>query len=42
MNWFYCSTAWSLFFGLVWFMTVTDKPDAWTANAQLRDEACDS
>jgi hypothetical protein len=39
MNWFYCNTAWSLFFSLVWFMTITDKPDARIANAQLHDEA---
>ena len=39
MNWFYCNTAWSLFFSLVWFMTITDNPDARIANAQLRDEA---
>ena len=27
MNWFYWNTAWSLFFSLVWFMTITHKPD---------------
>jgi len=28
MNWFYWNTAWSLFFSLVWFMTITHNPDA--------------
>jgi hypothetical protein len=28
LNWFYWNTAWSLFFSLVWFMTITCNPDA--------------
>jgi hypothetical protein len=39
MNWFYWDTAWSLFFSLVWFMTITSHPDARIADANLRDEA---
>jgi hypothetical protein len=39
MNWFYWDTAWSLFFSLVWFMTITQNPDARIADAHLRDEA---
>ena len=39
MNWFYWHTAWSLFFSLVWFMTITHNPDAQIADAHLRDEA---
>jgi hypothetical protein len=39
MNWFYWHTAWSLFFSLVWFMTITHNPDARIADAHLRDEA---
>jgi hypothetical protein len=39
MNWFYWNTAWSLFFSLVWFMTITHNPDARIADAHLRDEA---
>jgi hypothetical protein len=39
MNWFYWDTAWSLFFSLVWFMTITNNPDARIADAHLRDEA---
>lgn len=39
MNWFYWDTAWSLFFSLVWFMTITNHPDARIADAHLRDEA---
>jgi hypothetical protein len=39
MNWFYWDTAWSLFFSLVWFMTITSHPDARIADAHLRDEA---
>ena len=39
MNWFYWNTAWSLFFSLVWFMTITHHPDAQIADAHLRDEA---
>jgi hypothetical protein len=39
MNWFYWNTAWSLFFSLVWFMTITHNPDAPIADAHLRDEA---
>jgi hypothetical protein len=39
MNWFYWNTAWSLFFSLVWFMTITHNPDAQIADAHLRDEA---
>jgi hypothetical protein len=39
MNWFYWNTAWSLFFSLIWFMTITHKPDARISDAHLRDEA---
>ena len=39
MNWFYWDTAWSLFFSLVWFMTITHDPDAQIRDAHLRDEA---
>jgi hypothetical protein len=39
MNWFYWDTAWSLFFSLVWFMTIAQNPDARIADAHLRDEA---
>jgi hypothetical protein len=39
MTWFYWNTAWSLFFSLVWFMTITHNPDAQIADAHLRDEA---
>ena len=39
MNWFYWNTAWSLFFSLVWFMTITHNPDARIAHAHLPDEA---
>jgi len=39
MNWIYWDTAWSLFFSLVWFMTITNNPDAQIADAHLRDEA---
>ena len=39
MNWFYWNTAWSLFFSLVWFMTITHNPDTRIADAHLRDEA---
>jgi len=39
MNWFYWNTAWSLFFSLIWFMTITHNPDAQIADAHLRDEA---
>ncbi|NEU94591.1 hypothetical protein FNJ47_01780 [Bradyrhizobium sp. UFLA 03-164] len=39
MNWFYWNTAWSLFFSLVWFMTITHNPDARIADAHLPDEA---
>jgi hypothetical protein len=39
MNWFYWNTAWSLFFSLVWFMTITHNPDARVSDAHLRDEA---
>src|SRR5260370_42701796 len=39
MNWFYWDTAWPLFFSLVWFMTITQNPDAQIADAHLRDEA---
>jgi hypothetical protein len=39
MNWFYWNTAWSLFFSLVWFMTITHDPDVEIADAHLRDEA---
>jgi hypothetical protein len=31
--------AFSLFFSLVWFMTITHNPDAQIADAHLRDEA---
>jgi hypothetical protein len=39
MNWFYWNTAWSLFFSLVWFMTITHNPDAQISDAHSRDEA---
>jgi hypothetical protein len=39
MNWFYWDTAWSLFFSVIWFMTITHNPDAQIADAHLRDEA---
>ncbi len=39
MNWFYWDTAWSLFFSLVWFMTITHYPDAQISDAHFRDEA---
>jgi hypothetical protein len=39
MNWFYWDTAWSLFFSLVWFMTITHNPDAQIADVHLHDEA---
>lgn len=39
MSWFYWDTAWSLFFSLIWFMTITSHPDARIADAHLRDEA---
>ena len=39
MNWFYWNTAWSLFFSLVWFMTITHNPEARIADAHFRDEA---
>jgi hypothetical protein len=39
MNWFYWDTAWSLFFSVIWFMTITHNPDARIADAHLRDEA---
>jgi hypothetical protein len=39
MNWFYWNTAWSLFFSLIWFMTITHNPDARISDAHLRDEA---
>jgi hypothetical protein len=39
MNWFYWNTAWSLFFSLIWFMTITHNPDAQISDAHLRDEA---
>jgi hypothetical protein len=39
MTWFYWNTAWSLFFSLVWFMTITHNPDAQIADAHLCDEA---
>jgi hypothetical protein len=39
MNWLYWNTAWSLFFSLVWFMTITHNPDAQITDAHLRDEA---
>jgi hypothetical protein len=39
MNWFYWNTAWSLFFSLVWFMTITHNPEARISDAHLRDEA---
>ncbi|TMJ15313.1 MAG: hypothetical protein E6G93_17455 [Alphaproteobacteria bacterium] len=38
MNWIYWDTAWSLFFSLVWFMTITHFPDAQIADAHSRDE----
>ena len=41
MNWFYWNTGWSLFFSLIWFMTITCNPDAQVADAHLRDEAFD-
>ena len=39
MNWIYWNTAWSLFFSLVWFMTITHNPEARVADAHSRDEA---
>jgi hypothetical protein len=39
MNWFYWDTAWSLFFSVIWFMTITNNPDARISDAHLRDEA---
>jgi hypothetical protein len=39
MNWVYWNTAWSLFFSLVWFMTITHNSEARVADAHLRDEA---
>jgi hypothetical protein len=39
MNWFYWNTAWSLFFSLVWFMTITHNPEARISDGHLRDEA---
>jgi hypothetical protein len=39
MNWIYWDTAWSLFFSLVWFMTITHYHEAPIADAHLRDEA---
>jgi hypothetical protein len=39
MNWVYWDTAWSLFFSLVWFMTITHNPDVQIADAHSRDEA---
>ena len=39
MDWFYWDTAWSLFFSLVWFMTIMHNPDARVADGHLRDEA---
>jgi hypothetical protein len=33
MNWFYWDTAWSLFFSLVCFMTITHHP---TRGSQMR------
>ena len=38
MNWIYWDTAWSLFFSLVWYMTITHFPDAQIADAHSRDE----
>jgi hypothetical protein len=28
MNWFYWDLGWSLFFSLVWFMTIVSHPDS--------------
>jgi hypothetical protein len=39
MNWFYWNTASSLFFSVVWFMTIMNNPDAQIGDAQMRDEA---
>jgi hypothetical protein len=39
VNWFYWNTAWSLFFSLVWFLTITHNPEARISDAHLRDEA---
>ena len=39
MNWIYWDTAWSLFFSLVWFMTITHHPDARLSDAHLPDKA---
>ena len=39
MTWFYWNTATSLFFSLVWFMTIMNHPGADIAEARLRDEA---
>jgi hypothetical protein len=39
MNWFYWNTAWSLFFSLIAFMTITGNPDVRLAEADYEDEA---
>jgi hypothetical protein len=39
MNWVYWDTAWSLFFSLIWFMTITHNADAQISDAHFRDEA---
>jgi hypothetical protein len=39
MNWIVWDTAWSLFFSLIWFMTITHHPEARIADAHFRDEA---
>ena len=36
MNWFYWNTAWSLFFSLIWFMTITHNPCARITDEHLR------
>jgi hypothetical protein len=42
MNWFYWDTAWSLFFSLIWFMTITRNPDARITDAHMRGASSDN
>ena len=39
MNWIFWDTAWSLFFSLIWFMTIMHHADAQISDAHFRDEA---
>jgi hypothetical protein len=39
MTWLYWNTAMSLFFSLVWFMTIVNHSGADIAEVRLRDEA---